>query len=487
MGQINTTTTRFALSDALCESIHRPSPGLLVAHAPPHAGGKDRYEFDSTAVVGRDDCCDCTLDDHTVSAAHFRIVVQEQTPWIEDLDSTNGTFVNGRPIHRCTALKSPSVIRAGRTLLVFHRDVSQLLRMPTETHGFVGPFHSGGILESLELAAQTPRHIILAGPTGTGKELAARALFRMMVPGDHPFCASNAACMASFEIAAPTLFGVAHGAFTNVAPRIGLIEQAHGGVLFLDEVHNLPERIQRSLLRVIENGQFNRIGESRPRTSRVRFIFASNAPGPSYSLAHDILARLHVVQIPTLLQRIADIPAIFDFALEQALHRTGHTSSSLDAALTVELYEALCLDGFKRHNVRGIIDLASRIAARFSRGESPSRAVARAFHESRSPGGIDHRSSVSADTAPNRGGQHQRHRSTPVLFSGVDPHRDFRISGDHIKHLIVDLYFEHEGNIAQVKKLLDEQNIRISRQRLAALAEEWNLPTKRALKKKRRA
>ena len=126
-----------------------------------------------------------------------------------------------------------------------------------------GNFHVGPLLLSLQQAAVSGRHVLLAGPSGAGKELCAQALAIMMGAGRKPLSltAHNAARFTSEEEAASTLFGIGSKVFSNVDPRPGVVEQAHGGALFLDEIHNLPERVQRSLLRVIEDGLLSRIGQ----------------------------------------------------------------------------------------------------------------------------------------------------------------------------------------------------------------------------------
>ncbi|MCP4199219.1 MAG: sigma-54-dependent Fis family transcriptional regulator [Proteobacteria bacterium] len=179
------------------------------------------------------------------------------------MGSTNGTFVNGQRIQakKRHPLPSPSVIRVGRAVLVFQNNAKALLNpAPHERFGMAGNFHVGQLLQNLQQAAISGRHILLAGPSGAGKELCAHALASMMGTPNAPLplIAHNAARFTSEEEAASTLFGIGPKVFSNVDSRPGLVEQAHSGALFLDEIHNLPERVQRSLLRVIEDGLRNR-------------------------------------------------------------------------------------------------------------------------------------------------------------------------------------------------------------------------------------
>jgi DNA-binding NtrC family response regulator len=124
--------------------------------------------------------------------------------------------------------------------------------------------------------APSPFPVLIEGESGSGKELVAQSLHRLSTRSARPFLALNCAALAPTLIEA-TLFGYAKGAFTGAsAAKSGYFEDAQDGSLFLDEIGELPLEMQAKLLRVIENGEFQRLGETQRRVSRARVITATN-------------------------------------------------------------------------------------------------------------------------------------------------------------------------------------------------------------------
>ena len=231
-----------------------------------------------------------------------------------------------------------------------------------------GPFHDGALLSRLKEAAASRRPPLLAGPSGSGKELAAVAL--ALFWGLDPPRRYNVSAAASQEEMSRALFGVAAGANTGVEKREGLIVTASrsGQPLFLDEVHNLPHEAQATLLTVIEDGKFSRRGsEDKEMAVDVRFVFASNEPD---KLKPDLRARLWLVALQPLRERVADVPALFDALLERALTSVGLRPAL--PAIDGDVHHDLCLEAlagrFDETNVRGLVDLADRVAARVATG-----------------------------------------------------------------------------------------------------------------------
>ncbi len=124
--------------------------------------------------------------------------------------------------------------------------------------------------------AASPFPVLIEGESGSGKELVAASLHRLSARASRPFLALNCAAIAP-TLVEPTLFGYAKGAFTGaVAARSGYFEDASEGTLFLDEIGELPLEMQAKLLRVLENGEFQRVGETQRRLSQARVLAATN-------------------------------------------------------------------------------------------------------------------------------------------------------------------------------------------------------------------
>ncbi|HEY8068837.1 MAG TPA: sigma-54 dependent transcriptional regulator [Burkholderiales bacterium] len=124
--------------------------------------------------------------------------------------------------------------------------------------------------------ADSPFPVLIEGESGSGKELVAQSLHRLSARSDKPYFALNCAAIAP-TLVEPTLFGHAKGAFTGaLATKSGYFEDAGDGTLFLDEIGELPLEMQAKLLRVLENGEYQRVGETASHVSRARVIAASN-------------------------------------------------------------------------------------------------------------------------------------------------------------------------------------------------------------------
>lgn len=200
------------------------------------------------------------------------------------------------------------------------------------------------VLEMISRVGPSDASVLIAGENGSGKGLAARALHAVSNRAGESFVSVNMGGLAE-GIFESELFGHVRGAFTDAkADRVGRFELAEGGTLFLDEVANVPVAQQAKLLRVLETGEYERVGSSKTRKADVRFISATNADLDAEATAgkfrQDLLFRLNTIQIhlPPLRDRREDIPLLADLFLRQQKQRyrkqvEGFEAAAMDALL----------------------------------------------------------------------------------------------------------------------------------------------------------
>jgi transcriptional regulator with PAS, ATPase and Fis domain len=172
------------------------------------------------------------------------------------------------------------------------------------------------VRRAVSRAAAAPFAVLIEGESGVGKELVARAIHCLSPRRERRFCDLNCAALPD-ELLESELFGHARGAFTGaIAERGGLVEEADGGTLFLDEVADLSPRAQAKLLRVLQQQEVRRVGESFSRKVDVRIVSAVNrdmrVEAAAGRFRQDLLYRLDVIRIrvPPLRERPEDIPPL---------------------------------------------------------------------------------------------------------------------------------------------------------------------------------
>ncbi|MBY4676722.1 sigma-54-dependent Fis family transcriptional regulator [Marinobacterium arenosum] len=200
------------------------------------------------------------------------------------------------------------------------------------------------VCQLIRKASKSKVTVLLQGETGVGKEIVARGLHQSSDRADKPFVAVNCACIPPDLIEAE-LFGVEKGAYTGASQdRVGKFERAHGGTIFLDEVIELSPRAQATLLRVLQEGELERVGDTRTRRIDVRVVAAANEDLEQAvnegRFRADLFYRLNVypVHIPPLRQRIEDIPLLIEHFLQKyhALYNkrtTGVTDKAMQALM----------------------------------------------------------------------------------------------------------------------------------------------------------
>lgn len=231
-----------------------------------------------------------------------------------------------------------------------------------------GPRLLGRSAEMTELraaigpAAGAPYPVLIEGETGTGKELVARALHQQGPRRAQPFCAVNCAALTD-ELFEAELFGHSRGAFTGaVSDRVGLVEAANHGTLFLDEVGELSARAQAKLLRVVQEGEIRRVGENTVRKVDVRLVAATNRNLEEEAAAgrfrRDLLFRIAVVclSIPPLRERAGDVDLLVRHFWAMDLVRAGKR-----ATLTAPALAALARYHWPG-NVRELQNVTARLA-----------------------------------------------------------------------------------------------------------------------------
>ncbi len=199
------------------------------------------------------------------------------------------------------------------------------------------------MLFKVELVAPTDTAVLLLGETGTGKELAAHAIHDHSTRKDRPLVKVNCAALPSTLIESE-LFGHEKGAFTGAqARKVGRFELANGGTLFLDEIGEMPLDLQSRLLRVLQEGEFERLGSSQTIKVDVRVIAATNrdlkTEVESGHFREDLWYRLNVypITLPSLRQRKEDIPLLVSFFADKFSKKIGRSIKSVAPATMKEL------------------------------------------------------------------------------------------------------------------------------------------------------
>jgi DNA-binding NtrC family response regulator len=199
------------------------------------------------------------------------------------------------------------------------------------------------VMAQVDRVAPTESRVCILGETGTGKELVARAVHERSARRDRPFVTVNCAAVPS-ELIESELFGHEKGAFTGAAARhLGKFEQAHGGTLFLDEVGDMPAAMQAKLLRLLQEGELERVGGERPVVVNTRVIVATHRDLDRLVqkdlFREDLYHRIFVFPIvmPPLRERPEDIPVLAEHFARMVADQNGWKPRGFEPAAIDEL------------------------------------------------------------------------------------------------------------------------------------------------------
>jgi len=313
-------------------------------------------------AVGREWLARAGLTDSKVSTNHLRFSRDGGRLQVEDLDSSNHTWVNGGRLapHTPVALVDGAILRVGGSLLVYRADFDGPLLPQPPLGGLAGPWTLGPVRARLAALRARPVHsVLLQGETGTGKELLAREVARALGRSERLFVPVNITSIPR-EMFEGHLFGSERGAYSgSVQANLGVIRQHDHGAVFLDEIGDLAPELQPKLLRLLENREVHAIGAPRPVQVDVSLIAATNRGLEDMvsrdSFRRDLLARFPIrIALPPLRSRREDLFSVLASLWPRDLRPLDATS------IQVEAVELLMLQTWL-NNVRDLVTVIANI------------------------------------------------------------------------------------------------------------------------------
>ena len=451
--------TKITYVDGQPRTLHLRKLHLLV-----HPGAEDSrdLQFDqNTITIGSEDNNDVVLDDGTVSRHHCRILQHEDSFVAEDLDSTNGTFINGVRIERAF-LDPGSVLAVGNSRIEFNPVDEEVSVEPSESERFgdiVGKsVEMREIYDILEKIAPTDATVVIEGETGTGKEVVAQTIHETSSRADEPFVVFDCGAVPE-SLVESELFGHEKGSFTGaVMSRKGLFEMAEGGTIFLDELGELSQELQPKLLRVLEQREIRRVGSNEAIPVDVRVVAATNRnlqeEVEAGRFREDLFYRLSVVrlELPPLRDRLEDIPLLVPHFLE-----SRDFNDDPDGDRKIETISEDALEALQEYNwpgnVRELVNIIQR-ACSFSSNSRLELDDLPAYIS-----GDEDGASVTSPPPGASGGEEQ-FRWTNVPRKAKLREKPFKeakqewisaFERDYITELLV----RHDGNISQAAREAD--------------------------------
>jgi DNA-binding NtrC family response regulator len=320
--------TQWLRYDADRQTITASRAVLRVVEGP---DAPREIEIDRDAlVIGGQLGCDVALTDEFVSGRHARLQLSADGWTIVDLGSRNGAYLDEMRV--LSAVWPPGAkLRLGKTVLTLAHQEDVAAAPIAEDERFAGMVGRSEatrrVFGLIRVVAPTDATVLVEGPTGTGKELVARAIHSVSSRAEGPFVAVNCGSVAH-ELIAEELFGHVKGAFTGAATdRQGLFELAEHGTLLLDEIGELPLDLQPNLLRVLEEHEVRRVGCARATPVDVRVVAATHcdlrAEAAAGRFRPDLLHRLNTfpIALTPLRDRLDDLPPLVEHLLAREAAR----------------------------------------------------------------------------------------------------------------------------------------------------------------------
>ncbi len=307
--------------------------------------------------IGRSMKCDVRVDDESISRKHAVIHVNPLSVdgplFIEDLGSANGTRIGGVPVppNQRVPLATGTPVAIGDAMCLIQggdepvaKGTAQPPQRPAPVRHDSPEPRMDRLFKLIELVAKSAISVLLSGETGVGKEVIAERIHARSPRAKGPLLKLNCAALAD-SLLETELFGHERGAFTGaVQTKMGLLEAAEGGTVFLDELGDMPLGTQVKLLRAIENREVMRVGGLKSRPIDVRFVAATHrdlqALSASGEFRQDLYFRLNgiSIEIPPLRERLEEIRPLVDAFLTDAATKSlsGKPTCSNEALLMLE-------------------------------------------------------------------------------------------------------------------------------------------------------
>jgi len=314
----------------------------------PEKNPREYLVLQEVTTLGKSPSSDLKMDDPFCSDTHAKLIVKGGRIILFDLNSKNGSFLNGVKIKEAD-LEEGMKLRLGQTEIeaVLVSEEKKVAAIKADSFGpMVGSSSKmAELYQLIQQVAPTDATVCIFGETGTGKELVARALHDLSPRRLKNWVALNCGAISG-DLIESELFGHEKGAFTGAyQQRKGAFEQAQGGTLFLDEIGELPIDLQPKLLRVLETGKFRRVGGNQEYTTDLRVVCATHRDISRLvsegKFREDLFFRLYVFPLflPPLRERREDILKLAEYFLKDMSPSSKKSRLHPDAVRFLERQE----------------------------------------------------------------------------------------------------------------------------------------------------